>query len=651
MRADAGNLVAALEAARRCNRGITYLRSGTEARLVSYDDLYHRARRLLGVLQKCGAAVQQELIIHLTNNEAIVDAFWACQLGRMIPVPIAAGTTPAHLFKALNVFLQLKTSILLTTTTQLERLRLTAQSHDLADAFSEKMPQVLLLDQITDADEGHPAISGGPEDIALVQFSSGSTGNPKGVCLTHSNILANIHASTNRARFETDDVFLSWMPLTHDMGMIGFHLVPLVNQLDQIIIPTELFVRRPTLWLQSAAKYGATILSSPNFGYRHALARELPQDLDLSRVRLIFNGAEPISADVARRFMEVCRPLNLSEHAMYPVYGLAEASLAVSFPRPQSAMESLLINRRRLKIGNRIEPVTSGSADAAELVCLGWPLDGTELSVIDDSGETVGDGIVGHLMIRGPNVTSQYYQNPQATRELIEESGWVRTGDVGFLLDSQLYVSGRDKDLIIANGQNLFAHDLERMVAQVVPEVDEGRIALAAIPSTEGGDQIIVFAVHRGDIDSFLTHARSITSALTEYAGIEKALAIPVKRIPKTTSGKIQRQLLAEQYRAGVFESLLAQIRVAGGEHKDSRTQAGNEIEAELLNICNSVITDHPIGLTDNLFDAGTSSLKLAQIHERIDDRWPDKLELTDFFDYPTIGELAAFLDDKTRSP
>ena len=534
MRSEAGNLVAALEEARRCDRGITYLRSGTEARRVSYDNLYHRALRLLGVLQKSGAAVQQELIIHLTNNEAIVDAFWACQLGRIIPVPLAAGTTPAHLLKAVSVFLELKTSVILTTTSQLERLRLTAQNHGLADAFSEKMPQVLLLDQITDADDEPAAISVGPEDIALVQFSSGSTGYPKGVCLTHANILANIHASTKRARFENNDVFLSWMPLTHDMGMIGFHLVPLVNQLNQIIIPTELFVRRPTLWLQSAEQYGATILSSPNFGYRHALAREVPQDLDLSRVRLIFNGAEPISGDVARKFMEVCRPLKLSEHAMYPVYGLAEATLAVSFPRPQSAMESLFINPRRLQIGKPVEVVTSDSADAAELVCLGWPLDGTELSVLDDSGEIVGDGVVGHLVIRGPNVTSQYYQNPQATRELIKDSGWVRTGDVGFLLDHKLYVSGRDKDLIIANGQNLFAHDLERMVARAVPEVDEGRIALAAIPSSEGGDQIIVFAAHRGDIASFLSHARSrsITSALTEYAGIEKALAVPIKRIP-----------------------------------------------------------------------------------------------------------------------
>lgn len=644
MRAQPVNLLDALEAARGCPRGITYLRSGDVTRRVSYDDLYHRAARLAGILQAKGAGARQEWVIHLTNNEAIIDAFWACQLGGMIPVPVAAGTTPAHLYKALSVFLQLENARLLTTTMQLEKLRSVAAKHDLAEVFASRVAQVVLLDQLTNADEVLPFTPGGPDNIALVQFSSGSTGNPKGVCLTQANVLANITASTERAQFNAGDVFLSWMPLTHDMGMIGFHLVPLVNQLEQIIIPTDLFVRRPSIWLQAASEHGATILSSPNFGYRHAMARSLPQDLDLSRVRLIFNGAEPISGDVVRRFMEACRPLSLPEHAMYPVYGLAEATLAVSFPDPQSAMESLWINSRGLRVGLPIEMLPSDAEGAAELICLGTPLDNTEVDILDNSGESVSEGTVGHLVIRGPSVTKRYYQNPEATRELINQAGWVQTGDLGFFQDGKLYVTGRHKDLIIANGQNLFAHDLEQVISRAVPELHEGRVAVAAAPSSQGGDRIMIFAAHRGDIASFTPLGCAITSALTEHAGIEKALAVPIKRLPKTTSGKIQRQLLIEQFLAGDFDAALAQLHSTDGLPGNPQKLPENEIEAQLLEICNSIIMDQPIDLTDNLFDAGTSSLKLAQIHERIDDRWPDKLELTDFFDYPTIVELAAFL-------
>lgn len=647
---QATSLVDALRAARDSGRAITYLRSGDDHRRVTYAELYVRATGLLGVLQARGLSPQQELIIHLANNEAIVDAFWACQLGRIVPVPVATGTTPSHLHKTLKVFLHIKTACLLTTTVQLERLRTSADQQGLTDEFTTSLARVILLDQVTDTAESQAISMPASGDLALVQFSSGSTGNPKGVCLTQANILANIRASTRRAQFRSGDKFLSWMPLTHDMGMIGFHLLPLVNQLDQVIMPTELFVRRPSLWLEAAAEHKATVLSSPNFGYQHVLSRlRLPDNLDLSHIRLIFNGAEPISAATARKFMQACQPHNLPERAMYPVYGLAEASLAVCFPEPGAAMESLWINAKAIAVGKPVDLASPDTEGAVELVCLGSPLDDTQMTVSDDSGHPVGEGVVGHLLIRGPNVTNQYYQNPQATEELISDAGWVRTGDLGFLKNGKLFVTGRHKDLIIANGQNLFAHDLEDLLVRTIPEIQVGKIAVCAAPfSPAGGDQLLAFVVHRKDASTFLAVSRSVASTLTEYAGLDKPIVVPIHRLPKTTSGKVQRQALAHSFGNGEFDSMLKEIHDTSGAHRSPAEQrAGNEVEAKLLAICNSIMIDEPIGLTDNLFDAGTSSLKLAQIHEKIDDYWPDQLELTDFFDYPTVRDLASYLEGR----
>jgi len=347
-------LVEALDRNQDPAKKITYISGQDNEREVSYPALKQRALGLLHHIQVKGAKEGNELIIHLAENEQFIDAFWACQYGAVVAVPLAIGTSDGHRQKVFNVFSKLRSAYIATTTKALKRLQVYAQEHDKEQAFQEMSQKAILLDRIESFDIAGVKADVLPEKTAFIQFSSGSTGDPKGVVLTHKNLITNLYGIIECSEFDQRDSFFSWMPLTHDLGIIGFHLTPLFVNINQYMMPTDLFVRRPNLWLEKASEKKATILSSPNFGYRHVLKRFKPDkqvNLDLSHVRIIFNGAEPISANLCREFNEVMKPFGLSETAMFTVYGLAEACLVVTFPYLSQPLSTVHILRHSLVNG------------------------------------------------------------------------------------------------------------------------------------------------------------------------------------------------------------------------------------------------------------------------------------------------------------
>jgi acyl-CoA synthetase (AMP-forming)/AMP-acid ligase II len=326
-----------MEANRRVARTITYLEGEHDARDVSFAELYERALGILYHLQRLGARRGDKLILFLGNNEQFIDVFWGAILGGIVPVPVALGISDEHRHKLLRIARRLGKPYLYTERRSLDRIGAFAAGVGETQLFAGLRSRTFLVDDLDHISRAGSVQKAAAEDTAFIQFSSGSTSEPKGVVLTHGNLLANNYGSAEVGRFSQDDVSLSWMPLTHDMGLIGFHLVMFANRVHAHLMPTELFIRRPLLWLQLASRVRASILCSPNFGYKHylkVLGERAPEGLDLSAVRLIFNGAEPISVELCREFLARLAPAQLSANAMYPVYGLAEASLAVSFPRP-----------------------------------------------------------------------------------------------------------------------------------------------------------------------------------------------------------------------------------------------------------------------------------------------------------------------------
>ena len=642
-------LVDILESNRDVDRAVCYVEGDTVERRVAYGEVHARALGILQHLQAMGVARGDRMSIFLNNNEQFLDGFWAAVCGGIVPVPLAVGISDEHRRKLLRVARKLGNPYIYTDTKNLERLSALAAQVGEEAAFQRLKSRVFLVESITDISRPGKLHRPAPDDLAFIQFSSGSTSEPKGVMLTHGNLVANTMGATAVDRFSRDDVSLSWMPLTHDMGLIGFYLMMFANRVHINIMPTDLFVRRPLLWLQSASRKRATISCSPNFGYRHflkVLGERRLEDVDLSALRLIFNGAEPISVELCNQFMSTLAYTGLRRSAMYPVYGLAEASLAVTLPPPGAEYRWIRVNRHRLNVGTQIELNPERARESLELIGVGGAVPNTELKIADGGRAALPDGHVGHILIRGPSVTRGYAEDPEATALAIDGGGWLDTGDLGVMHENSLYITGRSKEIIFVNGQNYFPYDLEN-IAQRAPGLELGKVVVAGArrPGASGED-LVVFVLHRGGAEEFLPTANAVMRLVNEHTGLEVAEVVPVKRIPKTTSGKVQRHLLEQALIDGEFDAdltALAGLRAQSGAAQVS----GNELEARLQSICETALPGKRIGLDDNLFEIGASSLKLIEIHETIDRDYPGLIDLTELFDHPTITQLARHLAGK----
>lgn len=639
---------------RNSTRRIHYLNGQDDRRAMPFRDLRATALGVLYHLQAFGAQPGDRVILHTSSNEQFIDGFWACLLGGLIPVPVAVGINDDHRQKLLQVYTQLGDPLVYTEGSQLTRLRDYARASGSTGLVDALTARALTVERVTDISHPGREHAATADDTAFIQFSSGSTSTPKGVVLTHRNVLTNIRAIIERGRFTGRDISLSWMPLTHDMGLIGFHLCMFTADIEHTIMDTRLFSRRPLLWLEEASRIGATLLSSPNFGYKHFLklfeSRGL-DGLDLSRVRLLFNGAEPISVSLCKRFMTEMRRFGLPATAMYPVYGLAEATLAVSLPEPGQAYHSVTVERSSLAVGCPPVAVATGAPAGLELMVVGKLIRDCQLRVADDDDRPLPAGAVGHLQIRGGNVTSGYAGVPK-TEQPLTADGWLRTGDLGFLTvpDGELVITGRHKEIIFVNGQNYYPHDLEA-IAEQLDGLELGKIAAAGARKPIGDEEeLLLFLISRGPATDFLPLANRVRRHLTGYTGLNVAHVIPVRSLPKTTSGKLQRGKLAQAYVDGEFDSAIAELEALAVRTAGANVDDASGLLTTIRQICTSVITDRDIGLDDDFFDLGVSSLALAQIHERIDEQFPGQLDVEDLFTKSTIRAVAAHLQERQHA-
>jgi acyl-CoA synthetase (AMP-forming)/AMP-acid ligase II len=631
--------------------GIHYHDSEREARAVSFAELYERALGILYRLQRLGARPGDKLILLLTGNEPFIDAFWAAVLGGIIPVPVAPGISDEHRHKLLRIARKLRNPFIYTEQRLLDRVGTVAAASGEAEqaAFEALRARAFLVDQLDEIGRSGKLHRAQPSDTAFIQFSSGSTSEPKGVVLTHANLMANIRAVAAAARLNTDTVTLSWMPLTHDMGLIGFHLIVFGCAAQAHLMPTDLFVRRPLLWLQLASRVRASVLCSPNFGYRHylkVLAERAVEELDLSSVQLIFNGAEPISVDLLEEFLARMAPARLARNTMFPVYGLAEASLAVSFPAPGAPYQVLSLNRHQLSVGAQPQIEGVAERDVLRLVSVGRAVPYCEVRIADDEDRPLKPQQVGHILIRGDNVTAGYFEDPQLNRASYSADGWLRTGDLGLMYQQQLYITGRHKEILFVNGQNYYPHDLERML-ESIQGLELGKVVVAGVrPAGAQEDELLVFVLHRGSVADFVPTAREVARRIGENAGLEVCAVVPVKRIPKTTSGKIQRHALEQEYLAGAFAAELAELS-ASRSQQSAPAVKGSQIEQALRDICEQELEGRNIDRDESLFDIGASSIKLLAIHQQVERTWPGLVDVTDIFDHPSIAALALFIEQK----
>lgn len=629
------------------DRAIRFIDGENDESIVKFADLRDRARTLLGLLQARGMNPGDELIIFSKSNESFVVAFWAAVLGGIVPVPVAVGISDEHRLKLFRILAQLERATLLTETELLDRLLQFSQQRGRDDITALLATKTVLLSD-ADPDVRGDVYESRADDIAFIQYSSGSTSDPKGVVLTHRNLCTNIRAIVEACNWNEDDTSLSWMPLTHDMGLIGYHLSVLGVGMNHAVMDTNVFVRRPLLWMSKANELRATQLCSPNFGYKHFLKlfqRKGLTDVDLSCVKLILNGAEPISWQLCEEFLGALAPHGLSRTAMFPVYGLAEATVGVSIPEPGTEYSRITVDRHSLRVGEPFRAISPDDANAVSFVRVGNSIRDVTIRIVDDDDQPLGAEKVGNIQLHGGSVTERIYGDESSTTELFTEDGWLRTGDCGVFVDEQLVITGRQKDIIIVNGQNYYPHDIEDIVARL-DGLDLNKVVVAgATPRGGQTEELIAFILHRQATEQFQPMIEQVQNLIGEQTGLEIDKVIPVARIPKTTSGKVQRAKLLQSYFDGEFDDVLAQLHA---EDSVVRETDEDPLIAELEVICREFAKERKIGPDDNLFEVGVSSLTLTEIVLAIDEKYPGKLDISDLFDYPTLREIATFLKENS---
>jgi len=393
-----------------------------------------------------------------------------------------------------------------------------------------------------------PAVD--PYSLAIVQFTSGSTRAPKGVMLAHRTVMAGLRGCVVSGAFSPDDVFVQWVPVFHDMGLIGL-LSHWLNGADVHAFTPLAFLRRPVPLLEYFAGHGGTVLTGPNFSYDHLMDAIAPGRLatmDLSSWRLAFNGAEPVSAATVRRFTQVLAAAGVGESVMYPVYGMAEATLSISYPRPGQVPRIVAVDRTGLAAGDLVRPLPRVRPGAREIVSVGRPVHGIQVRIRGGDGTSRQDGRLGEIQIRGDAVTPGYYGDPVSTGRLFDD-GWLRTGDLGFRLDEDLFVAGRLKEMIIVHGQNFFPEDVEA-IARNVAGVYRRRCVAVAEQDDDGSEYATV-------IVESASAAGEIRAEITRLVAAELGLAqvrvhvVKPRWLSRTTSGKWQRALAAKRVAAG----------------------------------------------------------------------------------------------------
>jgi fatty-acyl-CoA synthase len=396
-----------------------------------------------------------------------------------------------------------------------------------------------------------------PEDApgpAFIQLTSGSTGHPRGVVVPQDRLLLHMASMSEALRSHSDSVGVSWLPLHHDMGLLGGLLFPFYNGFPAHMISTADFRKRPWCWLEAMSRFRGTICAAPPSAYAICVQlapRLVKAGLDLGAWECAMVGAEPIAAGVLRRFAAAFAPCGFRADAFFPVYGLAEATVAVTFPTLLAPTHFDRVDRRLLESEGRALPGSDG-ADALEFVGVGRPIPHTEMQIISDASQALPDRVVGEILVRSSTMMAGYYGEPEATRDAIR-GGWLRTGDLGYRAEGSLFVTGRAKDLIIKGGQNLVPSALEEITAHVEGVRLGGVAAVGVRCSRHETEMVYVVAETRLEPGSYPHLEERIREALKGYGvAVDRVLPVPPRSLPKTTSGKLKRRALVRALEAGV---------------------------------------------------------------------------------------------------
>ena len=524
---------------------------GTDER-VTWAELHDDARALAGALQRRGIGPGAHVSLLGQTTRPLVTTVQATWLTGAtvvaLPLPMRLGSIEEFVAQTRRRILHAETDLVVVDPALAEFLD--PQRGD---------PPVVRLDELARDRAPYDRPADDPDALAILQFTSGSTAEPKGVMLPHRCITANLDAIVAAARIEPGaDRAVSWLPLYHDMGLIGCLTTPMTTGIDLLLAAPQDFLAGPARWMEWMSEFGGTMTAGPNFAYALAgRALRRLDTLDLSRWRLALNGAEPIDPGAVEAFLDAGVAHGLDPRAAFCVFGMAEATLAVTFPEPYSGMTVDAVDRRVLETDRYAAPVdgpeTAGADGVRRLPRLGRPLTGLEIRICDPvTGDAMREREVGELEVRGTSVTPGYFRRETATFEAFHD-GWLRTGDLAYLVGEELVVCGRIKDVIIVGGRNVFPEDVERAVAGI-DGVRAGNVIAFGTEGRRGREALVVVAETKAD-DADPVRAQ-VASRVTDAVGVPPDDVVLVRpgTLPKTSSGKLQRALCRDRYHDEVLD-------------------------------------------------------------------------------------------------
>ena len=552
---SAQTLTEALEyhAQRQPERLTVHLYEEGDEKSLTYRALWDGALLYAARLAEAGVTPGQTVAIMLPTCREYLFCFYGVLLAGGIPVPLyppaRLATIEDHMTRHIGILKSAGASVMVT----IPEAKALAW---LLRAQVESLRAVMVPADFSGSTAGFTPVRGAGGQIGFLQYTSGSTGNPKGVVLTHANLLANVRAMGKAARATTEDVFVSWLPLYHDMGLIGGCFATMYLGFPVVLMSPLAFLSRPSQWLRAIHRHHGTISGGPNFSYELCL-RRIPEEelegLDLASWRFAFNGAEPVSADTLAAFEERFSRWNFRKNVISPVYGLAEASVGLAFTPPGEPWQVDLINRDWLSRTGEAAPARPNDRSPLKVVSCGSVIPDHDLRVVDATGLELPDRSEGRLQFRGPSSTTGYYRNPEATKGLFDGE-WVNTGDRAYLSEGNLYLTGREKDVIIRGGRNISPYELEEAVGDLAG-IRRGCVAIfGSMDAASGTERVVVLAETReADPSRHAAIKRKINELAVSLIGapVDDIMLAPPQSVPKTSSGKIRRLAARDYYERG----------------------------------------------------------------------------------------------------
>lgn len=585
-------------------------RKGIESKL-GFKDIRKKAKQLGSVFWEKGLKKGDKLVFQISDPQSFVISFWACLYTGIIAVPVttAAEIKTANINKKLEAVLE-----------KLDWPQLILEE-ELLRTLGEDVKargNILIFEEMRKLAESRedvfcPELITG-EDTAYIQFSSGSTNLPKGVVLKHRNLIYNVEQIARRLNVTEKDVTESWMPLTHDMGLVGFHITAFCKGINHIILSPVNFIKNPSSFYQKVKEYKTTIMGMPNFAFDWSVKmvkEKHMRNLDLSSIRAVLNGAEPINIHSIQRFNQRFAACGLDPNAMLPVYGMAEACIGVTIPH----------------CGDRLVEIKKSAAEKKGYVAVGEPLDGIEVKITGENEEILENGQIGDILIHGPNLTCGYYDGTRINEESFS-NGYLKTGDMGFIENGRLFITGRKKDMFFINGQNCYLSDLDMLLSE------NGIRDCAAIFDDEENN-LIVFVKHLGMGEKALEIEKRVKEVIQRAFHISVPYVLTINNIPKTTSGKVQRYHLLNEYRKTYRNKDMICV-------KEEEESIISESLAEMWRrILDTEATD-----SNSFFDLGGDSIKLIALLSEIEEMFGVEIDVEDFLKQPYFSYLNTLVSE-----